>query len=51
MTTLEYGEDHDWSGWKGPESVVPAAVFLSAQIATDFTGRICDATTFGVGWP
>jgi NAD(P)-dependent dehydrogenase (short-subunit alcohol dehydrogenase family) len=51
MTTLEYGEDHDWSGWKRPESVVPAAVFLSAQIATDFMGRICDATTFGVSWP
>ena len=51
MTTLEYGEDHDWSGWKGPESVVPAAIFLSAQIATDFTARICDATTFGVDWP
>jgi NAD(P)-dependent dehydrogenase (short-subunit alcohol dehydrogenase family) len=51
MTTLEYGEDHDWSGWKGPESVVPAAIFLSTQIATDFTGRICDATTFGVSWP
>ena len=51
MTTLEYGEDHDWSGWKGPESVVPAAIFLSAQIATDFTGRICDATTFGADWP
>ncbi len=51
LTTLEYGEDHDWSGWKGPESVVPAALFLSAQIATDFTGRIVDAATFGVAWP
>lgn len=51
LTTLEYGEDHDWSGWKGPEAVVPAAVFLARQIATDFTGRVVDASTFGISWP
>jgi NAD(P)-dependent dehydrogenase (short-subunit alcohol dehydrogenase family) len=51
LTTLEYGEGHDWSGWKGPEAVVPAAIFLTQQIATDFTGKIVDATTFGVSWP
>jgi NAD(P)-dependent dehydrogenase (short-subunit alcohol dehydrogenase family) len=51
LTTLEYGEDHDWSGWKGPEAVVPAAVFLAQQIATDFTGKILDASTFGTSWP
>jgi citronellol/citronellal dehydrogenase len=51
LTTEEYGPDHDWTGWKGPESVVPAAVFLSQQIATDFTGQILDATTYGISWP
>jgi NAD(P)-dependent dehydrogenase (short-subunit alcohol dehydrogenase family) len=51
LTTLEYGEDHDWTGWTGPEAVVPAAVFLAGQIATDFTGRIVDAPGFGVSWP
>lgn len=51
LTSREFGEDHDWSGWTGPEAVVPAAVFLTQQIATDFTGRILDATTFGKSWP
>jgi NAD(P)-dependent dehydrogenase (short-subunit alcohol dehydrogenase family) len=51
LTTLEYGEDHDWSGWTGPEAVVPAASFLAGQIATDFTGRIVDAPSFGISWP
>jgi NAD(P)-dependent dehydrogenase (short-subunit alcohol dehydrogenase family) len=51
LSTLEYGDDHDWTGWKGPEAVVPAATFLAQQIATDFTGRIVDASTFGISWP
>lgn len=51
LSTRELGDEHDWSGWKGPESVVPAAVFLAAQIGTDFTGRIVDATTYGTQWP
>jgi citronellol/citronellal dehydrogenase len=51
LSTQELGDDRDWSGWKGPESVVPAATFLAQQIATDFTGRIVDATTFGTSWP
>jgi NAD(P)-dependent dehydrogenase (short-subunit alcohol dehydrogenase family) len=51
LTTIEYGEDHDWSGWTGPEAVVPAANFLARQIATDFTGQIVDAPGFGVSWP
>jgi 7-alpha-hydroxysteroid dehydrogenase len=51
LSTRELGEDRDWSGWKGPESVVPAAVFLAAQIGTDFTGRIVDAATYGTQWP
>lgn len=51
LSTQELGDEQDWSGWKGPESVVPAANFLAAQVATEFTGRILDATTFGVSWP
>jgi 3-oxoacyl-[acyl-carrier protein] reductase len=51
LSTREMGEDHDWSGWTGPEAVVPAAVFLAQQIATDFTGRIVDAPAFGISWP
>jgi NAD(P)-dependent dehydrogenase (short-subunit alcohol dehydrogenase family) len=51
LSTLEYGDDHDWTGWKGPEAVVPAAVFLARQIATDFTGHIVDASTYGTSWP
>ena len=51
LSTREMGEDHDWSGWTGPEAVVPAAVFLAQQIATDFTGRIVDAPAFGINWP
>lgn len=49
--TDELGEDHDWSGWTTPDAVVPAAAFLVAQIGTDFTGRIVDATRFGRDWP
>jgi citronellol/citronellal dehydrogenase len=51
LSTRELGEEHDWSGWREPDAVVPAAVFLAQQIATDFTGRIVDASTFGVAWP
>jgi NAD(P)-dependent dehydrogenase (short-subunit alcohol dehydrogenase family) len=49
-TTRELGEDFDWSGWKAPESVVPAVAFLVAQIDTDFTGRVVDVSNFGSGW-
>jgi NAD(P)-dependent dehydrogenase (short-subunit alcohol dehydrogenase family) len=51
LSTLEMGEDHDWTGWTAPEAVVPAVAFLAAQIGTDFTGRIVDSTTYGVQWP
>jgi NAD(P)-dependent dehydrogenase (short-subunit alcohol dehydrogenase family) len=50
-TTLEFGEDFDWSGWKTPESVVPAVAFLVAEIDTDFTGRVVDVANFGTAWP
>ncbi|MGQ0804750.1 MAG: SDR family NAD(P)-dependent oxidoreductase [Actinomycetota bacterium] len=51
LAEREMGPDHDWTGWTPPQAVVPAVVFLAAQIGTDFTGRIVDATQFGVGWP
>ena len=51
LSTLELGEDHDWTGWTTPDAVVPAAVFLAQQINTDFTGRVVDSTQFGTSWP
>jgi NAD(P)-dependent dehydrogenase (short-subunit alcohol dehydrogenase family) len=51
LATLELGDDHDWSGWKTPDAVVPAVAFLAAQIGTDFTGRVVDSTQFGITWP
>jgi len=51
LAERELGPDNDWSGWTTPEAVVPAVVFLAAQIGTDFTGRIVDSTQFGVSWP
>jgi NAD(P)-dependent dehydrogenase (short-subunit alcohol dehydrogenase family) len=50
-TEQEFGPDHDWTGWKTPESVVPAVAFLAAQIGTDFTGRVLDVSGFGTVWP
>jgi len=50
MTTLEYGEDHDWSGWNTPESVVPAAAALAVKRAGEFTGRIVDVAGYGKSW-
>ncbi len=51
LSTLELGEDHDWTGWTTPDAVVPAVAFLAQQIDTDFTGRVVDSTQFGVTWP
>jgi NAD(P)-dependent dehydrogenase (short-subunit alcohol dehydrogenase family) len=47
----ELGEDWDWSDWQEPEAVVPALLFLAAQTASGFTGRIVDSTEFGERWP
>jgi NAD(P)-dependent dehydrogenase (short-subunit alcohol dehydrogenase family) len=47
----ELGADHDWTGWKTPDAVVPAAAFLVTQKATDFTGRVLESTQYGVTWP
>lgn len=51
LSTLELGEDHDWTGWTTPDAVVPAVAFLAQQIDTDFTGRVVDSTQFGTSWP
>ena len=51
LSTLELGEDHDWTGWTTPDAVVPAAAFLAQQINTGFTGRVVDSTQFGTSWP
>ena len=51
LSTRELGEDYDWTGWRTPEAVVPAVLFLAQQIGTDFTGRVVDSTQFGTTWP
>ena len=51
MATQELGEDYDWSGWSGPEAVVPAVTWLAGQRGNGFTGRVVDSTTFGTAWP
>ncbi|MGZ6898423.1 MAG: SDR family NAD(P)-dependent oxidoreductase [Acidimicrobiia bacterium] len=51
LSTREMGENHDWTGWTGPEAVVPAVAFLAGQIDTDFTGRVLESTQYGVTWP
>jgi citronellol/citronellal dehydrogenase len=47
----ELGAQHDWTGWKTPDAVVPAAAFLVAQKDTNFTGRILESTQYGITWP
>ena len=51
MSVHELGEDYDWTGWKTPEAVVPAVVYLAGQDGNGFTGQIVDSTQFGVVWP
>jgi NAD(P)-dependent dehydrogenase (short-subunit alcohol dehydrogenase family) len=51
MTVYELGEDYDWTGWAEPQAVVPAVVFLAAQRADGFTGKIVDSTQYGFSWP
>jgi citronellol/citronellal dehydrogenase len=51
MSVHELGEDYDWTGWKTPEAVVPAVVYLAAQDGNGLTGRIVDSTQFGTVWP
>jgi NAD(P)-dependent dehydrogenase (short-subunit alcohol dehydrogenase family) len=51
LATRDLGEDFDWSGWKTPQAVVPAVLFLAAQRPESFTGRIVDSPSFGTTWP
>jgi NAD(P)-dependent dehydrogenase (short-subunit alcohol dehydrogenase family) len=51
MSVHELGEDHDWSGWGTPDSVVPAVAFLAAQTGSGFTGNVVDVSGFGRSWP
>ena len=50
MTELEYGADHDWSGWNTPDSVVPPAAALATKRGGDFTGQIVDVAGYGKIW-
>jgi NAD(P)-dependent dehydrogenase (short-subunit alcohol dehydrogenase family) len=47
----ELGPDHDWTGWKEPDAVVPAVAYLAAQRADGLTGKVVDSTQFGTTWP
>ena len=40
MTELEFGPDHDWTGWQTPDDVVAPVATLAAPTDTDFTGRV-----------
>jgi len=51
MTELEYGPDHDWSGWTTPDDVVPPVAALCAAAGSDFTGHVVDVGGFGKTWP
>ena len=46
MTALEFGDDHDWSGWATPASVVGPVAALATQTGPEFTGRILDVGGF-----
>jgi NAD(P)-dependent dehydrogenase (short-subunit alcohol dehydrogenase family) len=51
LAVRELGEGFDWTGWTGPEAVVPAVAWLAAQMGTGFTGRIVEMADFGATWP
>ena len=51
LSTLHLGEDYDWSGWRPPEAVVPAVLFLSQARPPTVTGRVVDSPSYGVTWP
>jgi NAD(P)-dependent dehydrogenase (short-subunit alcohol dehydrogenase family) len=50
MTELEYGTDHDWSGWTTPDDVVEPVATLCAAAGSDFTGNVIDVGGFGKTW-
>jgi citronellol/citronellal dehydrogenase len=43
--------DMDWSGWSPPEVIGPPSVFLAAQDASSFTGKLVHTPEFGITWP
>lgn len=51
MTELEYGPDHDWTGWTTPDDVVAPVAALCAAAGSDFTGQVIDVGGFGKTWP
>jgi NAD(P)-dependent dehydrogenase (short-subunit alcohol dehydrogenase family) len=51
MTELEYGPDHDWSGWTTPDDVVAPVATLASLAGSDFTGHVIDVGSFGKTWP
>ncbi len=51
MTELQYGQDHDWSGWTTPEDVVAPVATLASLAGSDFTGNVIDVGGFGKTWP
>jgi citronellol/citronellal dehydrogenase len=51
QSTHELGEDYDWTGWRTPDSVVPAVRFLAAQDGHGFTGHVVDVLQFPAAWP
>ena len=51
MTELEYGADHDWSGWTSPSDVVAPVATLASLAGSDFTGNVIDVGGFGKTWP
>ncbi len=50
QTELEFGPDHDWSGWATPESVVLPVAALAAKRGDEFTGQIVDVGGYGRIW-
>ena len=50
MTELEYGPDHDWSGWTSPSDVVAPVAALAAAAGSAFTGNVIDVGGFGKTW-
>ena len=50
LTELEYGPDHDWSGWTTPDDVVAPVATLCAAAGSDFTGNVIDVGGFGKTW-
>jgi NAD(P)-dependent dehydrogenase (short-subunit alcohol dehydrogenase family) len=50
MTALEFGDDHDWSGWATPDSVVGPVAALAVATGAEQTGRILDVAGFQKLW-